>query len=89
MSMTVADDAIIEAENQVNFNWARTLPSHRAATHTMYALALHIEVIPHFRRPHMMVVWTGRGRAVPKIVRRRGSIVHREAVEKLPSGFGD
>ena len=38
--MTVADDAIIEAENQVNFNWARTLPSHRAATHTMYALAL-------------------------------------------------
>ena len=40
MSMTVADDAIIEAENQVNFNWARTLPSHRAATHTMYALAL-------------------------------------------------
>ncbi|MGO9112630.1 MAG: hypothetical protein ACLP9L_25645, partial [Thermoguttaceae bacterium] len=40
MSMTVADDAIIEAENQVNFNWARTLPSHHAATHTMYALAL-------------------------------------------------
>jgi hypothetical protein len=25
---------------------------------------------------------------VPKIVPRRGSIVHREAVEKLPSGFG-
>ena len=44
MSMTVADDAIIEAENQVNFNWARTLPSHRAATHTMYALALTWEV---------------------------------------------
>jgi hypothetical protein len=38
--MTVADDAIIEAENQVNFNWARILPSHLSATHTMYALAL-------------------------------------------------
>ena len=48
----------------------------------------HIEVIPHFRRPHMALVWTGAGRAVPKIVPRRGSIVHREAVEKLPSGFG-
>jgi hypothetical protein len=48
----------------------------------------HIEVIPHFRRPHMMLVWTGRGRAVPRIVPRKGSIVHREAVEKLPSGFG-
>jgi hypothetical protein len=48
----------------------------------------HIEVIPHFRRPHMMLVWTGAGRAVPRIVPRKGSIVHREAVEKLPSGFG-
>jgi hypothetical protein len=48
----------------------------------------HIEVIPHFRRPHMTLVWTGAGRAVPRIVPRRGSIVHREAVEKLPSGFG-
>ena len=47
----------------------------------------HIEVIPHFRRPHMMLVWTGRGRAVPKIVPRKGSIVHRETVVKLPSGF--
>jgi len=48
----------------------------------------HIEVIPHFRRPHMALVWTGSGRAVPRVVPRRGSIVHREAVEKLPSGFG-
>ena len=48
----------------------------------------HIEVIPHYRRPHMALVWTGHGRAVPRIVPRRGSVVHREAVEKLPSGFG-
>ncbi len=48
----------------------------------------HIEVIPHYRRPHMALVWTGRGRAVPKVVPRKGSVVHREAVEKLPSGFG-
>jgi hypothetical protein len=47
----------------------------------------HIEIIPHFRRPHMTLVWTGRDRAVPKIVPRKGSIVHREVVEKLPSGF--
>ena len=48
----------------------------------------HIEVIPHFRRPHMMLVWTGRGRAVPRIVPRRGSIVHREIIDRVPSGFG-
>lgn len=47
----------------------------------------HIEVAPHYRRPHMALVWTGRGRAVPKIVPRRGSVVHREKVEKVPSGF--
>ena len=47
-----------------------------------------IEVIPHYRRPHMALVWTGRGRAVPKIVPHRGSVVHREAVGKVPSGFG-
>lgn len=37
----------------------------------------HIEVIPHYRRPHMALVWTGHGRVVPKIVPRRGSVVHR------------
>jgi hypothetical protein len=48
-----------------------------------------IEVAPHYRRPHMALVWTGVGRAVPKIVPRRGSVVHRELVEKVPSGFGE
>lgn len=48
-----------------------------------------IEVIPHFRRPHLMLAWTGAGRTIPKIVPRRGSVVHREIVKKLPSGFGE
>ena len=47
----------------------------------------HIEVIPHYRRPHLMLAWTGAGRSVPKIVPRKGSIVHRNVVEKLPTGF--
>ena len=46
-----------------------------------------LEVIPHVRRPHPAIMWTGKGRAVPKVVFRKGSIVHRKAVEKLPSGF--
>jgi hypothetical protein len=52
----------------------------------------HIEVASHYRRPHMTLVWTDRGRAVPRVVPRvvprRGSVVHRELVEKVPSGFG-
>ncbi len=47
----------------------------------------HVEVMPHYRRPHMTLVWTERGRAVPKIVPRRGSVVHREVVEKMPMGW--
>jgi hypothetical protein len=47
-----------------------------------------IEVAPHYRRPHMALVWTGHGRAVARIVSRRGSVVHREVVEKVPMGFG-
>ena len=37
-----------------------------------------MEVVPHYRRPHMALVWTGAGRAVPKVVPRRGSVVHRD-----------
>jgi hypothetical protein len=47
----------------------------------------HVEVAPHYRRPHLMLAWTGAGRAVPKIVPRRGTVVHRNIVEKVPSGF--
>jgi hypothetical protein len=47
-----------------------------------------VEVIPHFRRPHVTLVWTGARRVVPKIVPRRGSVVHWDAVEKLPSELG-
>jgi hypothetical protein len=47
----------------------------------------HIEIAPHYRRSHPMLVWTGPGRAAAKIVLRRGSIVHRSIVEKVPTGF--
>lgn len=48
-----------------------------------------IEVIPHYRRPHPALVWTGSGRTVPKIVLRKGSLVHRSKVEALPTGYQD
>jgi hypothetical protein len=48
-----------------------------------------MEVCPHYRRPHMALVWTGQGRSVPKVVPRRGSVVHRDKLEKVPSGFGE
>lgn len=35
----------------------------------------------------MTLVWTGRERALPRIVPRRGSVVDREVVEKVPMGW--
>lgn len=47
----------------------------------------HIEQIPHYRRPHFTIVRTGKGRKIPKIVPRKGCIVHRDVVETIPTGF--
>lgn len=45
-----------------------------------------IEVVPHIRRGHPALMWTGHGRHIPRIVMRKGSVVHREIVTKLPMG---
>jgi len=52
-----------------------------------WVVGRRIEVAPHYRRPHLMLAWTGSGRAVPRVVPRRGSVVHRNIVEKVPSGW--
>ena len=46
-----------------------------------------IEVIPHVRRPHLALMHTGHGRMVPRIVLRKGSVIHREVVTHVPTGF--
>lgn len=48
-----------------------------------------IEVTPHIRRPHLFMAHTGPGRTIPKIVPRRGSIVHRNKITEVPSGYLD
>lgn len=54
-----------------------------------WSLGRSIETIPHYRRPHPALVWTGVGRKVPKIIMRAGSVVHRDAVAAVPTGYGD
>jgi hypothetical protein len=54
-----------------------------------WSIGKGIEMIPHYRRPHPALVWTGEGRTVPKIILRKGSIIHRDAVESIPTGFED
>lgn len=51
-----------------------------------------LERAPHFRKAHLAIYWTGKGRTTP-IVKLRGAdkpiIVHRDKVEKLPTDFLD
>ena len=54
-----------------------------------WSLGRSIETIPHFRRPHPALVWTGVGRTIPKIIRRSGCVVHRDVVAAVPTGYGD
>jgi hypothetical protein len=49
----------------------------------------HIEVIPHIRRPHPALYWTGKGGTIPRIQIRKGSLVHRAAIENIPTGHMD
>lgn len=43
--------------------------------------------IPHYRRPHLQIYHTGKGRTIPRLVNVRGCIVHREIVAKIPTGY--
>jgi len=47
------------------------------------------EDCPHLRRPHLGLRWTGPGKAVPKIVPVKGSVVHRQKLTRVPTGYYD
>lgn len=44
------------------------------------------EVMPHYRRPHLGLRWTGEGRRIPKIVPIKGAVVHRSKLTEAPQG---
>ena len=45
------------------------------------------DVSPHIRKPHIALYWTGKGRKVPKILMRKGAVIHRSKIEKIPTGY--
>jgi len=54
-----------------------------------FSLGKSIEIIPHYRRPHPAIVWTGKGRTILKIIMRKGSLIHKNKIEQVPTGYDD
>lgn len=52
-----------------------------------FTLGKHIEMIPHARRPHPCLVWTGKGKKIAKIILRKGSFIHKSKIEQVPTGY--
>jgi hypothetical protein len=53
-----------------------------------WVIGRDIEISPHVRAASPFALyWTGKGRTIPIIRYRKGCIVHRELVEKVPTGF--
>lgn len=74
-------DGANDAEREAMFAMARRRGKNG------WLIGYNMEVSPHYRSAHLARVWTGEGRQVPRIVMRKGAIVHREKLTTLPSGY--
>lgn len=44
-------------------------------------------VSPHYRNPHFAIRWTGAGRVKPVLTSIKGSIIHRNKMTEIPTGY--
>lgn len=44
------------------------------------------ETSPHFRKSHLALFWTGKGRSIPKLQLRKGCLVKSRKVVEIPTG---
>jgi hypothetical protein len=52
-----------------------------------FTIGAHWEVSPHVRRPHFAVRWCGAGRREPRLRPIKGSIVRRDHLYPIPTGY--
>tara|TARA_R110000803_G_scaffold10243_1_gene31549 strand:- start:56 stop:868 length:813 start_codon:yes stop_codon:yes gene_type:complete len=52
-----------------------------------FTIGEEIERSPHFRRPHFAIRWTGKGGSIPKLVPVKGSVIGKELMTTVPTGF--
>jgi len=49
-------------------------------------IGAHLDISPHWRKPHFALRWTGPGHAMPRIVPVRGAIVRLHSLKDIPTG---
>lgn len=54
-----------------------------------WTVGREIDCLPHIRRPHFAIRWTGKGGSVPKVVPVKGSVVKRKSMADVPTGYMD
>ncbi len=54
-----------------------------------WTVGREIDCLPHIRRPHFAIRWTGKGGTVPRVVPVKGSVVKRKAITDVPTGYMD
>ena len=52
-----------------------------------WVFGANLQQVPHIRLPHYAIRWTGSGGKIPKLRPIKGSIVHRQVIEKIPTGY--
>ena len=93
ISLLANDPTIIEPDvlNRDDARYQRTQDNRlvkkaiRRGKHGFHIGRL-LESMPHYRRPHFGIRYTGKGSAVPKIVPIKGAVVHRKKITTVPTG---
>ncbi len=80
------------SKDRANYDWKPTQEivdrAHRRGK-IGWLVGADWEMIPHYRRPHFALRWTGEGRKVAKIVPVKGAVVHRTKLSEVPEGYLD
>lgn len=54
-----------------------------------WTIGKQYECIPHLRRPHFAIRWTGKGGETPKLRPIKAAVVHRKKLTEIPTGYRD
>lgn len=75
-------------EHEVDEEWKqRAVERARRRGTVGWNIGAEYEVCPHYRRPHLGLRYTGKGRSIPRIVPIKGSVVHRSKLTEVPTGY--